>query len=124
MAIKLKSFLNKGLISGALGAIVASTLLLGTGAAHAEARTYVPDDVFERHLIWLGLDSGELDDYVPTKNIVNVKSLDLSNLRDLGANWGLEGIDDFKSLESLNLTNVTSLNTLDLGQDFFIFAAY
>ena len=60
-------------------------------------QTYVPDDYFEWKLISLGLDSGELNDSVPTANIDTVKILNINN------NWieDLTGIEDFAELISL-----------------------
>ena len=78
--------------------------------------TYVPDDVFEQFLIDKGLDSGPLDDYVPTAAIDTVMSLDFDTY------WisSIEGIQDFSSIEKLkgdfNLPNqtldLTALTTL------------
>ena len=69
--------------------------------------TYVPDDAFEQALITLGLDD-VLDDYVVTKNIANLTSLDISN-RSIS---DLTGIGDFNSLETLILSGnqLTSLS--------------
>jgi len=84
--------------------------------------TYVPDDYFEQKLIYLGYDSGELNDSVPTANIAGVKKLiiiDNTRLTDL------TGIEDFTALEtlicennfltSLDLSKNTALTSLDCG---------
>ncbi len=70
--------------------------------------TYVPDDNFEQALIVLGLDSGALDDYVPTANINTITALNISNenISDL------TGIQAFSALEYLNCAdnNLSNLN--------------
>ena len=68
--------------------------------AYPSTHTYVPDNKFEQGLIDLGYDL-VLDDYVLTENIENIISLDLTN-RDIDY---LLGIEDFQSLESLDLSN-------------------
>lgn len=81
--------------------------------------TYVPDDNFEQALIDLSYDSGSLDDYVLTENIIEVTSLlvENRNIRDL------TGIEGFKSLvflgcndndlASLNVSNNIALTALN-----------
>lgn len=81
-------------------------------------RTYVPDNNFEQALIDLGYDD-VLNDYVITKNISGINSLNIKNKNI----YDLTGIKDFKSLETLfcnnnNLTNInltqnTALKNLD-----------
>ena len=63
-------------------------------------KTYVPDDNFEQALIDLGLDD-VLDDYVNTRNISDVESLNISdrNISDL------TGLEDFESLIRLDAPN-------------------
>lgn len=63
--------------------------------------TFIPDDNFEQALINLGLDSGLLDDYVPTANIEILTSLDVSG----NGITDLTGIEDFTALENLNCSN-------------------
>jgi Leucine-rich repeat (LRR) protein len=65
--------------------------------------TYVPDDNFEQALIDLGYDSGALDNYVSTLAISAVTDLPISNenISDL------TGIEDFISLETLDVSNNT-----------------
>ncbi|MCK5741049.1 MAG: T9SS type A sorting domain-containing protein [Chlorobi bacterium] len=75
-------------------------------------QTYVPDDNFEQSLIDLGYDSGELDDSVATKNIENVKALEISG-RSI---TDLTGIQDFTSLEEL-YCHKNSLTNLDVSQN-------
>ena len=71
------------------------------------ALTYIPDDNFEQELIDLGYDD-VLDDYVLTKKIQDIDSLNLSNKNISSA----VGIEDFKSVESLFLVtnNLKSIN--------------
>lgn len=71
-----------------------------TGEKHAH-QTYIPDANFEKALTALGYDSGPLDNYVYTKNIDTVKELSVENygIQDL------TGIEDFKQLEVLSITN-------------------
>jgi len=75
-------------------------------------QTFVPDDNFEQALIALGLDTGELDDFVPTANIDALLTIDLSN----NAILDLTGIEDFLALESLNVSN-NNLEVLDLSNN-------
>ena len=74
--------------------------------------TYVPDDNFEQALIDQGYDSGPLDDYVPTANIINITGLSISNkgISDL------TGIEDFTALDNLLCWN-NNLTTIDLSQN-------
>ena len=76
------------------------------------SQTYVPDDNFEQALIDLGYDSGPLDDYVPTANIVGVVNLDVNskNIADL------TGIEDFLSLQTLNC-ETNSLSVLNVSKN-------
>ena len=76
------------------------------------AQTFVPDDNFERALINLGFDSGPLDNFVPTENIKNIKTLDIpgKNISDL------TGIEDFASLSILNCAG-NNLTSLDLSKN-------
>jgi Leucine-rich repeat (LRR) protein len=83
--------------------------------------TYVPDDIFEQRLIWLGYDTGIPDDSVPTANINTVTSLDLHGY----GITDLTGIEDFVALTyldcgdnqltstSLDVSNSTALTYLD-----------
>lgn len=73
---------------------------------------YVPDDAFEQALIYLGYDSGPLDDYVPDGNVQFVTSLSLNN----NAITDLTGIAEFTSLVSLDCRN-NNLVTLDLSNN-------
>jgi len=80
-----------------------------TGCGYSEIcnLTYVPDDNFEQYLITLGYDSGSLNNYVPTANIKNITTVDLSNI----GVTDLTGIEDFTSLNFLDVSN-TSLSVL------------
>ena len=80
--------------------------------------TYIPDDNFEQTLIDLGYDD-VLDNYVPTKKINDVKSLNINmkNVEDL------TGLEDFIHLESfycehnlfyqMDLSFLSTLKTID-----------
>ncbi|GAA4812195.1 T9SS type A sorting domain-containing protein [Litoribaculum gwangyangense] len=74
--------------------------------------TYVPDDAFEQALIDLGFDTGTLNSYVPTANIVGVANLNVSgyNITDL------TGIEDFLALTTLNCSN-NAIIQLDLTEN-------
>lgn len=74
--------------------------------------TYVPDDNFEQTLINIGLDSGTLDNYVPTNRISSLSTLNISNKGILD----LTGIQDFISLVELNC-NSNGLTKLDLSKN-------
>ena len=70
--------------------------------------TYVPDDNFERVLIYLGIDTGSLNDSILTESIKNLKSLNVANKNITD----LTGIEDFSSLETLicNDNQITEIN--------------
>ncbi|CAA9198462.1 hypothetical protein FLA105534_02119 [Flavobacterium bizetiae] len=70
--------------------------------------TLIPDPKFEDKLIALGIDSGEKDGKVLTKNIVDLTSLDVSNAQITD----LTGIESFINLESLaaDSNNLTKIN--------------
>lgn len=103
-----------------------------------ETKTYVPDDHFELQLLNDGLDD-VFDDYVLTRNIINVKTLRVGGiLTDCQGGFidncsdgdlflqDLTGLEDFRSLEefiiddsylltSVNLENNTKLKSLYLS---------
>ena len=74
--------------------------------------TFVPDDNFEQALIDLGLDSGELNDSVPTNTIRSLTSLDVrqKNIADL------TGIEDFAALKDL-ICYGNQLSSLDISKN-------
>ncbi len=76
-----------------------------------EVNTYIPDDVFEESLQEMGLDNGELDNYVLTKNIDTLTTLEITgkNIKSL------EGIKDFKSLKTLVIGKGKLHGTIDLS---------
>ena len=71
--------------------------------------TYIPDDNFEQALINLGYDTGILDDFVPTANIITISYLDVSK-KNIS---NLTGIKDFINLQVL-ICNNNLLNNLDV----------
>lgn len=83
--------------------------------------TLIPDINFEKKLIALGIDSGDIDGKVLTKNVseLTILSLNNSSISDL------TGIEDFTSLTDLyvrknqltniNLSKNTKLSYLDVG---------
>ena len=71
--------------------------------------TYIPDDNFEQALINLGYDTGTLDDFVPTANIITISYLDVSK-KNIS---NLTGIKDFINLQVLICSN-NLLNNLDV----------
>ncbi len=77
----------------------------------AAQNTFVPDANFEQALIELGLDTGAIDNFVPTANISSFNGfLDLDN-RNIS---DLTGIEDFLELRQLFIQR-NALNTLDLS---------
>lgn len=78
----------------------------------ASPNTYIPDDNFEQALINLGYDSGPLDDYVPTANIIGITSLTISNLGIAD----ISGIEDFADLEIFNCL-YNEITSADLSQN-------
>ncbi|WP_179353310.1 T9SS type A sorting domain-containing protein [Winogradskyella vidalii] len=72
--------------------------------------TYVPDDAFEQYFIDLGYDSGELDDFVPTANIINITSIDISGSSVVD----LTGIEDIIGLTSLDIS-FSTVSDLDVS---------
>jgi hypothetical protein len=87
-------------------------LIFALPIAMAAQMTYVPDDKFEQALIDLGLDTGPLNDSVPTKNIDTVTVLDVRSkyISDL------KGVEDFSALEKL-LCSYNSLASLDVSKN-------
>ena len=81
-----------------------ATVIINVGCIE---KTYIPD-VFEEHIISLGLDD-TMDDYVCTANISDLTSLSFSP----GDN--VIGIQDFISLGQLNLHSSETITTLDLS---------
>ncbi len=63
--------------------------------------TYVPDNNFEQALIDLGYDSGSVDNYVPTTNIIGLSQLNIAN-KNIS---DLTGIEDFKNLTDLDCSS-------------------
>ena len=88
------------------------------------AYTYVPDNNFETALV--SYDDIASDNYVPTANIQNLITLDVSNLNISD----LTGIEDFISLETLNcstnklfnldMSNQPSLKTLNFSSNSLV----
>lgn len=74
--------------------------------------TYVPDDNFEQALIDLGYDTGPLNDFVPTANIVGVEILSIQARGVVD----LTGIEDFTSLTIFNCTD-NLIASLDLSSN-------
>lgn len=81
-----------------------------TDAACADIYTYIPDDNFEKALIALGHDEGELDNLILTATISSLTELKISgeNIADL------TGIEDFLALERLDCST-NALNKLDVS---------
>jgi len=70
-------------------------------------QTYVPNDLFEMQLIWLGYDN-VLDDYVSTNTINSIEylSLNSSGSDTFGPLDDLTGLEDFTSLINLQVQNI------------------
>ncbi len=85
-------------------------ILLGINAVAQQ--TFVPDDNFEQALIDLGYDSGPLDDFVPTANIISVSILTITN-KSIAE---LTGIEDFTGLVNLRCDR-NQLTSLDLSSN-------
>ncbi len=88
--------------------VLVCTLFIGLNSF--SQTTFIPDDNFEQALIDLGLDSGPLDNLVPSANINTVTNLDVEgkNISDL------TGIEDFIALTSLNCIN-NQINVLNVS---------
>lgn len=87
-----------------------------------EKQTYVPDDGFEYHLTYHGYDD-VMDNYVLTKNIVNIESLYLcepnsclDNLDAPSPIFDLTGIEDFKNLKEFRI-NEHGITSIDFSQN-------
>lgn len=76
---------------------------------------YVPDDAFEQALIYLGYDSGSLNNYVPNGSVNTTTKLNLNNKGIIN----LLGIEQFKNLVTLDIGN-NSLKDLDLSKNLFL----
>ena len=97
--------------------------LLGFTLLSFSQNTLIPDPNFEQALIDLGYDTAPINGSVPTANISDVTSLDVSNnnIADL------TGIEDFialiildcrsNQLTSLDFSNNTALNTLNCSSN-------
>ncbi|SDR92477.1 Por secretion system C-terminal sorting domain-containing protein [Polaribacter sp. KT25b] len=85
------------------------TLFLITSFTYSQ-RTYMPDDVFEAHMIRLGYDN-VLDDYVSTNAINQIKTLNLG-----GDIVDPTGIEDFIALEKLVLDH-NKIKTIDVSKN-------
>ena len=87
--------------------------------ATIEDKTYVPDDIFEGFLICQGYDD-VMDDFVLTKNIINVEELSFpvdgggDPCNGVMGPVDLTGIEDFKSLKILS-TSPTRTEVFDLS---------
>ena len=79
---------------------------------YSEDRTYVPDDNFEQALIDLGKDD-LLDNYILTSSISNLTAINL----DRRGISDLTGIEDFNSLNSLNIAG-NNLSEIDIRYNF------
>jgi hypothetical protein len=85
--------------------------------------TYVPDDRFERSLIYWGYDD-VMDDYVKTSNINTIESLWFQELDEDNFPpvepyfiYDMTGIEDFTALKTLTLSNLNNLENLDLSKN-------
>ncbi|WP_319589903.1 BACON domain-containing protein [uncultured Draconibacterium sp.] len=73
--------------------------------------TYIPDDIFELTLIKQGFDPGSVNDSVPTEGVKRAKQLFVN--RDYGLVYDLTGIEEFVSLDYLDVS-YSRLSHLDL----------
>ncbi len=93
-------------------------------------RTFVPDDGFEQHLIYLGYDD-VFDDYVLTANIENITRLYIPTYaNDLPDGccgettiYSVTGLEDFKSLKELTFME-TVLKVIDLSGNVLLEKLY
>jgi len=81
--------------------------------------TAIPDPNFEKKLIDLGIDSGDIDGKVLTSNIASVKTLDVSS----SSISNLSGIEDFKNLDVLSF-NSNLITNVDLSKNNKLFLFY
>lgn len=89
-----------------------TVVLLLTIAASFGQTTIIPDGNFEQALIDLGYDSGALNGSIPTDNIKNVTTLNISN-KNIS---DLTGIEDFEDLINLTCSSNNLIN-LDLSEN-------
>ncbi|WP_299227736.1 T9SS type A sorting domain-containing protein [uncultured Psychroserpens sp.] len=87
-------------------------LFLLSSAIGFSQTTFIPDDNFEQAIINLGLDSGPLDDYVPTDMINTISYLNISSLNISD----LTGIEDFTALDHLDCY-INDLQTIDVSNN-------
>lgn len=67
--------------------------------------TYIPDDVFEQHLVNIGYDT-QMDNYVPTQDIEGIETLDLTDIPIAD----LTGLEDFTALRKFKIRSFELLN--------------
>ncbi|MDQ8011817.1 MAG: T9SS type A sorting domain-containing protein [Flavobacterium nitrogenifigens] len=103
---------NIGVIIRVEGTATSEILIDNVSVVNIPQYTQIPDINFENKLISLGIDSGTVDGLVLTSDIASVETLDLyySNISDL------TGIEDFKSLTSLNCMSNT-ISSIDLSKN-------
>lgn len=95
-----------------LKALYITCLLLSVSLGYGQQYTAIPDPVFEKALIDLGIDSGTVDGQVLTANIVGVVSLNISGK----GCTNLTGIQDFIALKQLYCLE-NPLFTLDVSKN-------
>lgn len=96
--------------------VTLSLITLTYWVSHSQ-NTFIPDNNFEQVLIDLGLDSGPLDNWVPTANISGITNLEINN-KNIS---DLTGIEDFVALtylscEGNNLANLNITQNTNLAQ--------
>jgi len=98
--------------SNALWTFIDAQTTFNENCSTNSANAYIPDDNFEKRLIDLGYDSGNLDDYVPIANINTITKLDISGI-DIA---DLTGIEYFEVLSELDCSD-NNLTTLNLSKN-------
>ena len=96
--------------------VASSALTLGYQPVQAEAQITIGSSNLERYLIQQGFDTGVVDGVIPFSNAQRIRRLDLVNL-DINS---LEGIEQFKNLEYLDLTGNDELGSTWANRNLYL----
>ncbi|MEN9301354.1 MAG: hypothetical protein RLZZ254_1135 [Actinomycetota bacterium] len=117
MNINLNSFTRRFVrLLLATGVAASSAVTFGLKPVQAEVQIRIGSANLERYLIQQGFDTGVVDGVIPFSNAQRIKRLDLVNL-DINS---LEGIEQFKNLEYLDLTGNDELGSTWANSNLYL----